>query len=88
MKKLCVILATACLISCAKDKPEIEGIAISNKELEEYILACYDKNWDGVLSKAEALQVTEIYVQNSQEPIDGLENFPNLEWLNIRVHIE
>ena len=75
-------MAIACLISCTKDKPE-QGIIVNNKALQRFLLALYDANKDGILSEEEALNVTQISVTFSQEPIDGLEHFPNLELIDV-----
>jgi len=68
------------LFSC--NKPDETGIAISNKQLQEYLLNTYDTNNDGVLSKEETLGVTCIMLILDNEPfLDCLEHFPNLEHL-------
>ena len=82
MKKLYLLLVIVCLISCTKDNPE-QGIIVNNQELQKFLLRYYDKNNDGILSNEEALEVTVISIIHSQEPIDGLEHFPNLENLHV-----
>ena len=81
MKKLYILLAVFCFASCSKI--EIEEIVVNNKKMRERLIFMYDTNKDGILSKAEALKVTMIDVNWSDEPIDCLENFPNLEALFI-----
>ena len=77
MRKIFVIvLVISCIASCDK---EDGGIVMKNKYMQGILLEMYDKNKDGILSKEEALAVTEINVILSKEPIDGLENFPNVE---------
>ena len=69
--------------SCNKND-EIEEIKISNNQLQEYLLKMYDSNNDGVLSKEEALEVTDIFLILDKEPfLNGLESFPNLENLSL-----
>ena len=80
-------MVIACLTACSKpnDDPE-QGIVVGNKEMQMYLLSFYDKNRDGILSKEEALSVTEISIPCSTGPVkivDGLEHFPNLEILSI-----
>ena len=75
MKKLYIILTVFCFISCSKIDVE-QGIVLNNKKLQNFLLNYYDENKDGIVSKEEALAVTVISLSNSQEPIDGLENFP------------
>jgi hypothetical protein len=82
MKKLYIILIIACFAACDKND-DIGGIKITNQKLRFYLLSNYDKNRDGKISEEEALLVTEINVHGSQEPVDGLENFPNLEILDV-----
>ena len=82
-RNVIIILTVICLISCEKDKVG-EEIALSNKGMQKYLLTFWDTNKDGILSKEEALEVTDIWIENSQESIiDGLEHFPNLEELHI-----
>ena len=88
MKKLFLIfLALPFLISCDKEKEQEQdrGIVVNNKLMQQNLLIMYDKNKDGILSKEEALEVKEIIVTNSYEPIDGLENFPNIELIDVTL---
>ncbi|MDR2125649.1 MAG: hypothetical protein LBP63_02300 [Prevotellaceae bacterium] len=81
-KTFIIILAVACLFSCEKIDSD-KGIVVNNKKMQDFLIAFYDKNKDCKLSEEEAFNVTHISVTNSQEPIDGLEKFPNLEILYI-----
>jgi hypothetical protein len=86
MKKLCIIsLMIACCVSCSDNIGQdiVKEVKVNNKKLQSFLLGLYDQNKDGILSEEEALNVTQINVIFSQEPLDGLENFPNLELLEI-----
>jgi len=72
------LLAIVCLVLLSCEKHEID---MGNKTLQNYLLLIYDTNKDGKLSKKEALKVTWIDLDLVPDPIEGLENFPNLEWL-------
>ena len=82
LRKLYLLLLTVCLVSCEKMELE-KGIIVSNKKLQESLISDHDKNRDGILSKEEALAITTISIIGSEEPLDGLENFPNLEILYV-----
>ena len=81
MKKIYIFLILIVLFACKKDETKIKEIRVQNPGMQAFLIGAYDKNHDGKLSEEEALEVTAISVPDSQEEIDGLENFPNLEIL-------
>lgn len=77
MKKLFFLVVFLSLLSCDKMQ---NSINIPDLEFKKYLLREFDNDGDSEISKAEALLITEIYVDFSGiTSIEGVEYFPNLE---------
>ena len=92
MKKLIFTLLTALTLvvsGCKTDEPEIPGdepeISMDNfpdPVFRNYVLRNFDTDNDGVISTAEALEVTEIWVNGyGIKSLEGIQYFINLKEL-------
>ncbi len=56
---------------------------ITDEKLREFVKANFDKNTDGMLTEAEAAEVTEIVFKDGVTSAEGVEIFPNLATLEL-----
>jgi hypothetical protein len=84
MKKIYIFLILTALMACKKnEESNVKEIRVQNPVVQAFLIESYDKNHDGKLSEEEALEVITISAAGSQQDIDGLEKFPNLETLYV-----
>lgn len=66
-----------------KDIPENMSVAFPDPNFREYVLANFDTDGNGIISKEEALSVTNINVTYYKiATLDGVQYFTNLEYLD------
>jgi len=91
MRKLLIALSLMLplLASCEKDEPKddkVEDVCekITDKNFKSYVYANFDKDGDGVVSRAEADAVKAIKINSKNiTSVDGIATFTKLETLEI-----